>query len=677
MTYTINPNAKNVWIRDNEDTMDLSPITDASSVYLENGRTIEQELGEGSMVSNVATVDTSMSKIIDGTLDGAYESCLLKGRTLVNVLGSCKFSLAKTEEGKSVTRYIPLNVLIKPNTKYLYVINVLKNTLTRSDNGSAMKYCETDSSKVSSSTCWGWMNHIYPGFTGVKKHIMTTKPVFEGVCELSDRIEIYGATDVGGVIEFETFVVEYQEGMENWDIPYFEGMCSVKMPILHNVGSLHPFPNGLLCWYDARSGEGEQTLLEDLSGNENHATLRNFQFGGTDGWQDGGICTVGYGGAMGKNSIRTNKQINNAKSMCIYFKRLGSTTPWYLFDGRESSTLYWYSGGYSGSLINRSNSSKNGVQLSANNDAVLPEIGDTAMVYIEFTDNIPITPTLMGRYSGNESLDGVFYAFMLYDRALTTEEVAMNMEYAKSFDHIKDISPLDFRNIDKTNILHTSEEIVLRSLPNGVKDTYNAITGEYVQRIGEVVLDGSDDEGWGTFSSNDYGLVQSYILPSNVKYPNSYAVSDKLPNIDTGFSTSNVAGIRLPSSKGLYVRLKGEWLSQSNITGFKQYLSENPITVQYELATPITTTVKSSGIPFAYENGHVILESGSEEQSLLPTLKYSTVVNRTGQVESVTKTIVKQETQITELEKMLVQGIIGMDYNNTLLTLNLEIDEVI
>ena len=126
MTYTINPNAKNVWIRDNEDTMDLSPITDASSVYLENGRTIEQELGEGSMVSNIATVDNSMSKIIDGTLDGAYESCLLKGRTLVNVLGSCKFSLAKTEEGKSVTRFLPLNPLIKPNTKYLYVINVLK-----------------------------------------------------------------------------------------------------------------------------------------------------------------------------------------------------------------------------------------------------------------------------------------------------------------------------------------------------------------------------------------------------------------------------------------------------------------------------------------------------------------------------------------------------------------------
>ena len=43
----------------------------------------------------------------------------------------------------------------------------------------------------------------------------------------------------------------------------------------------------------------------------------------------------------------------------------------------------------------------------------------------------------------------------------------------------------------KSNILSTPEEVVLRSLPNGVKDTLNLMTGEYVQRIGETTLDGS------------------------------------------------------------------------------------------------------------------------------------------------------------------------------------------
>ena len=61
MSYTINPNAKNKWARNAENTMDLSLETDASSVYLDNGRTLEQEIGEGSMVSNWAIIALSLS----------------------------------------------------------------------------------------------------------------------------------------------------------------------------------------------------------------------------------------------------------------------------------------------------------------------------------------------------------------------------------------------------------------------------------------------------------------------------------------------------------------------------------------------------------------------------------------------------------------------------------------
>lgn len=80
MAYVINPNRKDVWLRDNADTMDISPATDASSVYLANGRSVEQELS-GTLKSEVVTVDTSMEKIVEGTLDGAYQSAILKGST--------------------------------------------------------------------------------------------------------------------------------------------------------------------------------------------------------------------------------------------------------------------------------------------------------------------------------------------------------------------------------------------------------------------------------------------------------------------------------------------------------------------------------------------------------------------------------------------------------------------
>ena len=44
----------------------------------------------------------------------------------------------------------------------------------------------------------------------------------------------------------------------------------------------------------------------------------------------------------------------------------------------------------------------------------------------------------------------------------------------------------------KSNVVSYTD-LKLRSLPNGVKDTINAVTGEYIQRVGEVVLNGSED----------------------------------------------------------------------------------------------------------------------------------------------------------------------------------------
>ena len=112
MSYTINPNAKNKWARNAENTMDLSLETDASSVYLDNGRTLEQEIGEGSMVSNVATVDSAMSKVMDGTLDGAYESLVFKGKSLVNLAN-------KSQENAHYTDY-NLSYIDKTKTKRIH-----------------------------------------------------------------------------------------------------------------------------------------------------------------------------------------------------------------------------------------------------------------------------------------------------------------------------------------------------------------------------------------------------------------------------------------------------------------------------------------------------------------------------------------------------------------------------
>jgi hypothetical protein len=58
--------------------------------------------------------------------------------------------------------------------------------------------------------------------------------------ELTDEIFIalrcQNAYARGKIKIRDIMIIEYQDGMENWDIPYFEGMQSVKMPVLCTTG---------------------------------------------------------------------------------------------------------------------------------------------------------------------------------------------------------------------------------------------------------------------------------------------------------------------------------------------------------------------------------------------------------------------------------------------------------
>ena len=77
--------------------------------------------------------------------------------------------------------------------------------------------------------------------------------------------------------------------------------------------------------------------------------------------------------------------------------------------------------------------------------------------------------------------------------------------------------------------------------------------------------------------------------------------------------------------------------------------------------------------PFAYQNGHVILESGFEGQSLLPEIEYSVVTGRAGQVTQNTKVLRKQEQQIIGLEELLLTQVVQMEYERTLLQFDYEL----
>ena len=497
MTYTINPNAKNVWIRDNEDTMDLSPITDASSVYLENGRTIEQELGEGSMVSNIATVDNSMTKVIDGTLDGAYESGVLYGRSLVNLFDKTKIqphSGYSIGEDNTITylsyqgfgKGVKLNCL-KPNTKYALFFNVLSTSLDPD-----VPYRINDDGTVYGINIFG--NKQDAPSSGY--HSFITGDNVDNVqfrFYTNERNEGYKLT--------LPVILEYQEGMENWDIPYFEGICDVKMPILRNVGK----------------------NLFDKN------TMK------TSWWVNQDGVKKGYGNT--NYSILVPATQNKVYSVSFDV----SNRSRYAFLDKDYNTL----------LLQTGYVTKTAPQ------------GTKYLLYYLHSENIDLC--------GDIQLEEA--------TAKTVHE--------------------DY----KSNILHTPETVTLRSLPNGVRDELNLKTGEYVQRIGEVVLDGSQTlmnfynhaavSGASGYSVqvqlNDASSYDSYGSASNK------IICDKLQIIShSDMDRTEKYGItqtKLNSIDLLLIKLPHDYSPTPSVTTFKEYLQQNPVTVQYELAEPITTKV--------------------------------------------------------------------------------------
>lgn len=108
----------------------------------------------------------------------------------------------------------------------------------------------------------------------------------------------------------------------------------------------------------------------------------------------------------------------------------------------------------------------------------------------------------------------------------------------------------------------------------------------------KIVLDGSDDEGWdiinGISNTNDtlafssYGKVNATSMVNN----NNNFICDKLNFKDIYLNNVNNDGINV-HLKYIRISVLKNKLSTLDLEGFKQWLSENPVTVVYELAEPI------------------------------------------------------------------------------------------
>ena len=224
-----------------------------------------------------------------------------------------------------------------------------------------------------------------------------------------------------------------------------------------------------------------------------------------------------------------------------------------------------------------------------------------------------------------------------------------------------DNSKMTLDKVEKFMLTELDKVITLRSLPNGVHDELNLQTGEYIQRIGEIVFDGSSDENW-RGSSN---LYPNNIARFDIDVASLIQITTNVGGIiticDKYNSVGNIAdGIEILSHNSkstIVLGINSSKLYNTTVDGLRQYLQQNPITVQYQLATPIVKQVDIHNFPHSYKDGHVIIESNDPSTNVTAQITYRCVANRTGQIQEHTEQVEKQEHEINELEMLILENI--------------------
>jgi hypothetical protein len=177
----------------------------------------------------------------------------------------------------------------------------------------------------------------------------------------------------------------------------------------------------------------------------------------------------------------------------------------------------------------------------------------------------------------------------------------------------------------------------------------NSNKAQLVQRVGKVVLDGlkADDYRPNINAKGEY--IFNTPLPT-VKNENTDSSSirircDILPTVGLLETWNSTRDGIANATNGQYLQLNVNKRMIGAITNTVQNsLQENPITVYYELATPIIHEIQLKGYPHVYEDGTVTLNTDIPHQTFV-----SYNVNQEQLINTQNETIIRHDQQIDDL----------------------------
>lgn len=182
---------------------------------------------------------------INGTSEGAIKSAILKGQTLVNLVGKFKNTnniatgatcdeeyIIIPEESSAHRQHYYMKEkgeldLFKPSTTYTVRAEIVENTLTQ-------PFVLINNYRGSKGDISAQVVEIPLGFKGVFKATFTT--VDNTSWGERSRLGFLTGVSNTGSFKMKNNLVVVEGDYTNVDIPYFEGMQSVKMPVLTTTG---------------------------------------------------------------------------------------------------------------------------------------------------------------------------------------------------------------------------------------------------------------------------------------------------------------------------------------------------------------------------------------------------------------------------------------------------------
>ena len=168
-------------------------------------------------------------------------------------------------------------------------------------------------------------------------------------------------------------------------------------------------------------------------------------------------------------------------------------------------------------------------------------------------------------------------------------------------------------------------------LPNGVCDEITK-DGKLIRRVGKIVEDGSGE--WTHYTSaptSSENMLFSCERGLSVAANSMWNLLCNNFSKNNSWSDSTREGIQMgrPTLSGLDIRINKSKLQTPDISGFKQWLSDNPTTVYYELKEPVITDIIPPSVRI-YKDGHLTFNTlVAPESTHLVQLNKSAQINNT------------------------------------------------